>query len=174
MNDETPIALLSFSTVPEQRSPATLQCALDALAPLPIHVVATTGGIVDPKELKAPANAHLVAFADHELVMDRASLVVGHGGHGTTMRALRRGLPMVGIPAKGADQIPITQLIDQWGAGRALPGDAGALQIRAAVEELLSSSDFRSEAQRRSLAFAGKDGAQLAASSVESLLPRGA
>jgi UDP:flavonoid glycosyltransferase YjiC (YdhE family) len=81
---------------------------------------------------------------------------------------------MVGIPAKGADQIPITQLIDQWGAGRALPGDAGALQIRAAVEELLSSSDFRSEAQRRSLAFAGKDGAQLAASSVESLLPRGA
>ena len=53
-------------------------------------------------------------------------------------------------------------------------GDAGALQIRAAAEELLSNPDFRSEAQRRSLAFAGKDGAQLAASSVESLLPRGA
>ena len=172
--DPTPIVLLSFSTVPEQRSPATLQCALDALGPLPVHVVATTGGIVDPNELTAPANAHLVPFADHELLMDRASFVVGHGGHGTTMRALRRGLPMVGIPARGADQIPITQLIDQWGAGRALPGDANAMQIRGAVEELLSNPDLRSEARRRSLAFAGKDGAQLAASSVESLLPRDA
>ena len=84
------------------------------------------------------------------------------------MRALRRGLPMVGIPARGADRIPITQLIDHWGAGRAMPGDADALQIRGAVVQLLSNPDFRSEARRRSLAFAGKDGAQLAASSVES------
>ena len=90
------------------------------------------------------------------------------------MRALRRGLPMVGIPARGADQIPITQLIDQWGAGRAVPGDADALQIRGAVEELLSNPDFRSEARRRALAFADKDGAHLAASSVESLIPGGA
>jgi len=103
--------------------------------------------------------------------LERASIVVGHGGHGTTMRALRRGLPMVGIPAKGADQIPITQLIDQWGAGRAMPADADALQIRGAVQELLSNPDFRTEARRRSAAFAGKDGAQLAASSVEALLP---
>jgi UDP:flavonoid glycosyltransferase YjiC (YdhE family) len=173
-DDATPIVLLSFSTVPEQRSPAMLQRTLDALGPLPVHVVATTGGIVDPQELTAPANAHLVPFADHELLMERASLVVGHGGHGTTMRALRRGLPMVGIPAKGADQIPITQLIDQWGAGRAMPADADALQIRGAVQELLSNPDFRTEARQRSLAFAGKDGAQLAASSVESLLPGGA
>src|ERR1019366_892197 len=105
----TPLVLLSFSTVPEQRSPEMLQRALDALGQLPAHVVATTGGIVDPADLTAPANAHLVAFADHDALMDRAALVVGHGGHGTTMRSLRHGLPMVGIPAKGADQAPITQ-----------------------------------------------------------------
>jgi UDP:flavonoid glycosyltransferase YjiC (YdhE family) len=169
VKDPTPLVLLSFSTVPEQRSPAMLQTALDALAPLPVHVVATTGGIVDPKELSAPANAHLVPFADHDLLMQRASFVVGHGGHGTTMRALRHGLPMVGIPAKGADQVPITQLIDRWGAGRALPGDADATQIRSAAQELLQNPEFRAEARRRSLAFAGLDGAQLAADSVESL-----
>ena len=28
-----------------------LQRTLDALGPLPVHVVATTGGIVDPEEL---------------------------------------------------------------------------------------------------------------------------
>jgi UDP:flavonoid glycosyltransferase YjiC (YdhE family) len=92
--------LLSFSTVPEQRNIVSLQTAIDALADLPIHVVGTTGGIVDPAELTAAPNAYLVPFADHEALMSRASLVVGHGGHGTTMRALRRGLPIVGIPAK--------------------------------------------------------------------------
>ncbi len=63
-------------------------------------------------------------FADHDALIARATLVVGHGGHGTTMRALRHGLPMVGIPATGAGQVPITELIEQWGTGRALSQDA--------------------------------------------------
>jgi UDP:flavonoid glycosyltransferase YjiC (YdhE family) len=168
--DPTPLVLLSFSTVHEQRSTIMLQCALDALGPLPVHVVATTGGTVDPSELVAPDNAYLVAFADHDALMDRASLVVGHGGHGTTMRALLHGLPMVGIPAKGMDQAPITQMLEEWQVGRALPGDAGVEQIRSATEEVLNQPRFRAGAARRSLAFAGLDGAQLAADSVEAVL----
>ena len=171
VDDRTPIVLLSFSTVPEQRSVDMLQRALDALGPLPVHVVATTGGIVDPEELAAPANAYLVPFADHDALMARSAFVVGHGGHGTTMRALRRGLPMVGIPAKGADQVPITQLIDQWGAGRALPMDADVAQIRIAAEEILNDPHFRHEALQRSAMFADLDGAAMAADSVETIIP---
>jgi hypothetical protein len=172
IDDPTPLVLLSFSTVPEQRSPEMLQRALDALGQLPVHVVATTGGIVDPADLTAPANAHLVAFADHDALMDRAALVVGHGGHGTTMRSLRHGLPMVGIPAKGADQAPITQLIEEWKVGLALPGDADTLQIRSAAEEILADPGFAEEAARGASAFGDLDGAQLAATSVEALLQR--
>ena len=147
--------------MPEQRNVDMLQRALDALAPLPVHVVATTGGIVDPAGLTAPANAYLVPFADHDQLMDRSSMVVGHGGHGTTMRALSHGLPMVGIPAKGADQIPISKLIDQWGAGRALSMDPDVSQIRMAVQEILGEPGFRHEAARRSNAFTGLDGAAI-------------
>lgn len=164
------MVLLSFSTVPEQRSPEMLQRALDALAPLPVHVVATTGEVVDPGELTAPGNALLVPFADHDALMDRAAFVVGHGGHGTTMRALSHGLPIVGIPAKEADQVPITRLLDRWGVGRALPGDATVEQIRAASEALLEDGAYRDEAASRAAALAGMDGAALAASSVEQLL----
>jgi UDP:flavonoid glycosyltransferase YjiC (YdhE family) len=161
--------LLSFSTVAEQRDPAMLQRALDALAPLPVHVVATTGGIVEPAELSAPANAWLTSFADHEQILERAAVVVGHGGHGTMMRALRHGVPVVGIPAKGGDQGPNTQLIEEWGAGLALPPDADVARIRAAVQEVLGSDRFAAEARRRSRAFGARDGADLAADSIEAL-----
>lgn len=169
-DDPTPLVLLSFSTVAEQRSPEMLQRALDALATLPVHVVATTGAIVEPAELAIPANAHVVAFADHDLLMDRASFLVGHGGHGTTMRALRHGLPMVGIPAKGGDQAPITEMLDRWGVGIALSGDASVLQIRSAAERVLSDDSFTDEARRRSGALKDCNGAALAADSVEALI----
>jgi UDP:flavonoid glycosyltransferase YjiC (YdhE family) len=170
--DATPVVLLSFSTVPEQRDAEMLQRALDALAPLPVLVVATTGGIVDPAELSAPANAWLTPFADHDALMARATMVLGHGGHGTTMRALRHGLPIVGIPAKGGDQAPNLATIEHWGAGLALPGDAGAEQIRVAVARVLGEPAFGEEARRRSAAFGPglTDGAALAADSLERLL----
>lgn len=168
--DPTPIVLLAFSTVPEQRSTDSLQRALDALAVLPVHVVATTGGIVAPVELDAPANAHLVEFADHDALMRRSTMVLGHGGHGTTMRALKHGLPIVGMPAKGADQAPITQLLERWHVGRALPGDADVATIRAAVEAVLADAGCRANAAERAHAFVGMDGATLAADSVESVL----
>lgn len=169
-SDPTPLVLLSFSTVPEQRGPVMLQRALDALATLPVHVVATTGGIVEPGDLDAPLNAHLLPFADHEQLMAQAAFVVGHGGHGTAMRALRRGLPLIGIPAGGVDQVVVTQSIDDWGAGRALPSDASTDQIRAAASEVLGSPRFREQAQRLAGEFVGRDGAELAADAVEALL----
>jgi UDP:flavonoid glycosyltransferase YjiC (YdhE family) len=111
-----------------------------------------------------------VPFADHDALMARASLVLGHGGHGTTMRALRHGLPVVGMPATGGDQVPITRLLEEWHVGRALPGDATAEQIRAAVEHVLADDTCRASAAQRAVELAGTDGATLAAASIEALL----
>ena len=169
-DDEVPVVLLSFSTVAEQRDPAMLQLALDALAPLPVHVVATTGAIVEPADLRAPDNAWLVPFADHDALMERAALVLGHGGHGTTMRSLRHGLPIVGIPAKAGDQGPNLALVEKWGAGLALPVDPEVGQVRSAVQDVLADPRYAEEARRRATCFGDRDGAELAADSVEALL----
>src|SRR5574337_855470 len=56
-DDATPLALISYSTGFEQRSVDKLQRGLDALADLPLHVVATTGGIVDPDAHDQAPNA---------------------------------------------------------------------------------------------------------------------
>jgi UDP:flavonoid glycosyltransferase YjiC (YdhE family) len=169
-DDPRPLVLLSFSTVTDQRSPEHLQRALDALAPLPVRVVATLGAIVAATELAAPANAVLLGFASHEALMRRASLVVTHGGHGTAMRSLRAGVPMVCIPALGGDQPFVAAAVQEWGAGRALPREADHLQIRAAAEMVLADPGCRAQAGRLGGKLAGIDGAERAADSVEKLL----
>lgn len=169
-DDPTPLVLVSFSTGFEQRSVEKLQHALDALGRLDVHVVATTGGIVEPDELRVPANALVLKYAAHDPIMLRAALIVTHGGHGTAMRSLRHGVPMVVIPGLAGDQPFVAAAVQEWGTGRALPGDAGAGAIAEAALEVLSTPSYRHEARRRAEVLAGVDGAANAANEVESLL----
>jgi UDP:flavonoid glycosyltransferase YjiC (YdhE family) len=102
--------------------------------------------------------------------MKRAALIVTHGGHGTAMRALRNGVPMVIIPGLAGDQPFVAAAIQEWEVGRALPGDAEAAAIRSAAQEVLSKPSYRLNAETRAKALAGIDGASNAASAVEALL----
>lgn len=169
-DDPTPLVLMSFSTGFEQRSPEKLQRGLDALADLPVHVVATTGGIVDPAELVPPANALVLSYAAHDPILRRAALAVTHGGHGTLMRALRHGVPMVVIPGLAHDQALNAATVQGWGVGIGLPGDADAGAMRAAAQEVLSARSYQQNATRMSAALAGVDGAANAADEIEALL----
>jgi UDP:flavonoid glycosyltransferase YjiC (YdhE family) len=169
-DDPTPLVLMSFSTGFEQRSVEKLERGLAALAELPVHVVTTTGGIVDPSELAVPPNAFVVSYAAHDPIMEHASLIVTHGGHGTAMRALRHGVPMVVIPGLAGDQPFVAAAVQEWGVGRALPGDAGVEAIRAAAREVLGDPGFRHQARLRAVMLAGVDGATAAASEIEALL----
>lgn len=140
------------------------------MADLPVHVVATTGGIVAPNEVAAPQNAVVLNYAAHDPIMRKAALVVTHGGHGTAMRALRHGVPMVIIPGLAGDQPFVAAAVREWGAGRALPGDAGVEAFRAAAQEVLSTPSYRDNARQRAAALSGVDGAANAANVVEALL----
>ena len=169
-SDSTPLVLVSFSTGFEQRNVDKVQRALDALADLPVHVVATTGGIVAPNEVASPANAVVLNYAAHDPILQRAALVVTHGGHGTAMRAMRHGVPMVVIPGLAGDQPFVAAAVQEWGAGRALPGDADTDAMRAAAQEVLSAPSFRRTAREKSALLTGIDGAANAANEVEALL----
>jgi MGT family glycosyltransferase len=169
-NDPTPLVMVSFSTEFEQRDVNKLQRSLDALANLSVHVVATTGGIVAPNELAVPKNAVVLDYVAHNSIMQRAALVLTHGGHGTAMRALRHGVPLIIIPGHAGDQSFVTAAVQEWGAGRALPVDASVDAIRAGVQEVLFRPQYRDNARQRSVALAGVDGAANAANEIESLL----
>ena len=168
--DPTPLVMVSFSTMFEQRNADKMQRTLDALAEFQVHVVATTAGIVAPSELAVPNNAVVLDYAAHDQIMKRAALVVTHGGHGTAMRALRHGVPMILIPGLAGDQPFVAAAMQEFGAGLALPGDASVEAIRAAAQQILSTPSFKQNARERAKALAGVDGAANAAGEVESLL----
>jgi UDP:flavonoid glycosyltransferase YjiC (YdhE family) len=168
--DPTPLVMVSFSTMFEQRNVEKMQRTLDALADFQVHVVATTAGIVAPSELAVPDNAVALDYAAHDPIMQRAALVITHGGHGTAMRALRHGLPMILIPGLAGDQPYVAAAMQEFGAGLALPGDANVAAIREAAQRILSTPSFRQNAAARGKALTGVEGAANAADEVEGLL----
>jgi UDP:flavonoid glycosyltransferase YjiC (YdhE family) len=166
-----PLVLVSFSTAPEQGSVSKFQNAIDALAPLPVRAVVTVGDSIDPAALQPPENVAVFATADHDQLMRIASLVLTHGGHGTFMRALKHGLPLVVVPGLGGDQPVNAAAAEAWGVGRALPGDADQEMMRNAVREVLYTPGYRDQAARISEQVACSDGAREASQEIELLLP---
>jgi UDP:flavonoid glycosyltransferase YjiC (YdhE family) len=167
-----PLVLVSFSTDPLQMSLDLIQRSLDALGQLEVRVVATVGTSFDIRKLTSPPNVLIVDAADHELLMAKAALVITHGGHGTVMRALKHGVPMIVMPGVAPDQVPNGKMVEELGAGRVLAQDAASEAIGALARELLATSRYCDHAKEVAKLFSGADGAVGAADEVEDLLAR--
>jgi UDP:flavonoid glycosyltransferase YjiC (YdhE family) len=165
-----PLVLVSFSTMPEQGSIKKFQNAIDALSCLQVRGVVTVGDSVDPAALQPRHNVVVFATADHDDLMRRSNLVLTHGGHGTFIRALKNGLPMVVVPGLGGDQPINAAAAEDWKVGRALPGDASAEMMCEAVKQVLDSSAYRERAAAISTKLVGVDGASNGADEIELLL----
>ncbi len=162
-----PLVLLSLSTVafPGQRE--TLQRLLDAVAPLPIDVVAATGA-VDATGLRAGGNTVLGPLVDHGADMPRAAAVISHGGHATTVRSLAHGLPLLLVPMHPLmDQPRIARAVEAAGAGLVVPKSGAAARFRSALERLLAEPSFAEAARGLGADFIAADGASRAADEVE-------
>ncbi|MGV0743045.1 glycosyltransferase [Mycolicibacterium sp. XJ870] len=91
--DELPLVLVSMSTNGFRGQRCTLERVIGALATLPVRAVVTTGGVVDPDTLPSAA-CGVLGHADHGELMPKCSLLIGHGGHATTCRALHTTSPL--------------------------------------------------------------------------------
>jgi UDP:flavonoid glycosyltransferase YjiC (YdhE family) len=129
--------------------------------------VVTTGPVIEASTLRVPANAVMHEYVDHDLLMPEATLVIGHGGHATTMRALAHDLPLLVMPMHPMlDQPIVGQVIQEAGAGRTLPQEAQANEIRPVVEELLAPGPHRTAAARLGVLIRDSRGAETAADQI--------
>lgn len=141
---DRPRVLIALSTNWFPGQEGTMQKLLDAVDGLDLDVVVTTGPSIDPATLRSPANATLHQRADHDQLLAGVDLVVGHGGHGTTMRALARDVPLLIVPSfTFADQPAVGQRVQEAGAGRTLPAKTSMADLRRAITELAAPGPHR-------------------------------
>ena len=112
---DEPLVLVSLSSTYQDQVPM-LRAIADALGRLPVRGLVTAGPSVDASAVAAPPNVSVVASAPHDAVLRQAAAVIGHGGHGTTIKALAHGVPVVAVPM-GRDQNDIAARVVASGAG---------------------------------------------------------
>jgi UDP:flavonoid glycosyltransferase YjiC (YdhE family) len=104
--------------------------------------------------------------------MPRCDAVLTHAGHGTVMRALASGVPMVACPA-GGDMGENAARVAWAGAGVSLPRRLITPRgIRLALRRVLADPSYARRAQELRDWAARNNGAAAAAAAVEELAAR--
>jgi UDP:flavonoid glycosyltransferase YjiC (YdhE family) len=166
-----PLVLVATSSVFQDQKDLLRRVAA-ALGELPVRGVLTTGRAVDPADVPAPANVRVVRAAPHRVVLAEAAAVVTHAGHGTVLKALAAGVPLVCIPM-GRDQKDNTVRVLRLGAGVRVDEEAPPERIAAAVRTVVDGPRYAEAARRfaETLATEAKTRPS-AADRAEALLPR--
>lgn len=158
-----PLVLVSFSTT-DQGQADLLQRMISSLAREPIEVVVTLGKALEGLRLRSSTNTTILPHAAHDDILAKARAVVTHGGHGTVMRSLRHGVPLVVLPM-GRDQNDNAARVDYHGAGLRLDPSASPQMLVEAVRHVVSEPRFadRAMALGRAIAEEGPGPARLVA-----------
>ena len=165
---DDPLVLVALSS-DFQDQEDLLRRAVDAVASLPVRAVVTTGRGVDPASLPAPANVQVLRLAPHREILREASAVVTHCGHGTTIKALAAGVPLVCLPM-GRDQLDVAARVVHRGAGVRLQASATPADIADAVREVLTVSTYRESARDIAAVIAEETAQDLAVREIEALV----
>src|SRR3954454_23019308 len=93
-----------------------------------------------------PDNVTVLPFVPQDEVLPHASLVLCHGGSGTLLEALARGIPVVIVPLF-ADQPANARSVERTGAGLAV-WEINPAAVRTALQRIWSEPSFRVGAGR--------------------------
>ena len=142
---DDPLVLVAMSSTFQSQIDPLLRVA-DGLGQLPVRALLTTGPAVSPEEVQAPSNVRVLRAAPHQEVLREASAVVTHAGHGSALKALAAGVPLVCMPL-GRDQKDNTVRVLRLGAGVRVSKRERPAGIAAAVHRVLDQPAFARDAQ---------------------------
>jgi UDP:flavonoid glycosyltransferase YjiC (YdhE family) len=147
------------------------EAALAALADRSLRVVLTVGSDHDPAEIHSvPPNARVMRVVSHAAVLDHAVLLVSHAGHGSVMKALWHGQPMVLVPW-GRDQPGVAARAAALGVAYAVDREqVSAASLAAGIDAVLADPSLVHQAQSHGARLRTTDPPRAAASLLETLL----
>ena len=165
-----PWVLVSISSQLQDDLPLA-EAALAALADRPVRVLLTVGPDHDPSEVsERPGNARIERTVPHSAVLERAELLISHAGHGSVMKALWHGRPMVLIPW-GRDQPGVAARAQALGVADVVPRtEATRETLAAAADRVFVNAEMRNTAATHSARLRATDPPARAAARIESLL----
>ena len=145
-----PWVLVSISSQLQDDIPLA-ETALAALALKPVRVILTVGPDHMPDELSIhPANAYIEQTVPHSAALKRGVLLVSHAGHGSVMKALWEGRPMVLTPW-GRDQPGVAARAHALGVAEIVPRSPDAeAALAEAIDRALASSEMQRAAAAHS------------------------
>ena len=150
-----PLVLVGLSSTVMSHEQELLQRAADALGQLPVRGLVSTGPAVNPAAIRAPANVSVRRWVRHADVLPYCSAVLTHGGHGTVMKALAAGVPLVVAPL-GRDQPDNAARVVYAGAGLWVSKKAGVPALRDAIARTLDEPRYRAAARRMAATLAAE------------------
>lgn len=139
-----PLVVVSFSST-FQNQFETLQNCIDALKNLPVRGLVTLGLAMEDLSFNVPENVKLVNSVQHSMVFPHADIVITHGGHGTVMRALANGVPLICLPM-GRDQKDNAVKVEIKGCGITMSSKSKPVKIKKAIEKILKEPEYKTSA----------------------------
>lgn len=168
-----PLIMVSLSTTWFPGQTDAYRRIIAALGALPVRAIVTLGGLEPDEPLVAPANVEVRDIASHDELLPHVSLVIGHGGHSTTFRALAHGVPVLAMPMHPMlDQPMVADALVRAGVGLRLPRTAGSDRIAEAVTSLLADDGVRGRAAELGTRLRTSDAAAAASDRLEELAER--
>jgi MGT family glycosyltransferase len=143
----------------------------DACANLPVQLVISLGGGLDPEGLGVLSGDPLVVkYAPQLQLIKRAAVVITHAGLNTTLESLAEGVPLVCIPL-GNDQPGVAARVAAQGAGVIVSRRSlNERRLRSAVRGVLENEQYRRAARKVQASMRQMDGLRRAADIVEDVL----
>ncbi|HEY9668950.1 MAG TPA: nucleotide disphospho-sugar-binding domain-containing protein [Coleofasciculaceae cyanobacterium] len=144
---------------------------LQALADEDVLIVATTG--VQPVEslklAQYPTNARIEPFIPHSQLLPHVDVMVTNGGYNGVQMALANGVPLVAA-GQTEDKPEVCARIDWSGVGINLKTKTPTpAQIKNAVKKILSSPQYRQNAERMKADICHYDAPTISATLLEQL-----
>lgn len=126
--------------------------AMQAIAHSHHRLAVTVGLGHSPEELAPiPANSHVEQYIPHSAVLGKSLLFVSHAGHGSVMKSLLYGVPMVLVPWS-RDQFGVAARASSMRAARVLPRESLSIHTMAeAIDAVLHDPEYRWAAQAASV-----------------------
>lgn len=140
-----PLVLISTSTLYQGQEDMLRRC-IEAVRGENLEAIVTLGPALRKEDFRdIPANVRVLVTASHDALVPLCAAVISHAGHGTLMRPLMHGVPVINLPM-GRDQLDNAMRATSRGAGLTLSAEAPSHTIREALRLVLGEGRYREAA----------------------------